>query len=95
MTFLQHQNKLCHCTWMEMKLFVTRKLWLATKNSHLKDSTAYFFSCTLFDFVIVVKYFHVAIAYDCLDILHAAVTHFNYIFVEYLFKDVVSWKMGV
>ena len=40
----------------------------------------------------MVKNFHVAIVYDCLDVLHAAVTHFNYIFVEYLFKGVVSWK---
>ena len=35
---------------------------------------------------------HVVIAYDCLDVLHVAVTHFNFIFVEYFGKGV--WFFG-
>ena len=30
--------------------------------------------------------------YDCLVVLHAAVTHFNLIFVEYLVKGVVFFE---
>ena len=41
------------------------------------------------------KNVHVVIVYDCLDVLHAAVTHFNFISVEYLIKDVVFWEMGI
>ena len=36
---------------------------------------------------------HVVIVYDCLDVLHTAVTHFNFISVEYLIKD-VFWGNG-
>ena len=33
-------------------------------------------------------------SYDSLDVLHAAVTNFNFISVEYLIKDVGFWEMG-
>ena len=43
----------------------------------------------IFDFVILVENVHVAIPYDCLlDVLHATVTHFDFISVEYLVKCV-------
>ena len=38
---------------------------------------------------------HVVIAYDCLDVLHAVVTHFNFISVDYLVKGVVIWEMDI
>ena len=38
---------------------------------------------------------HVAIVYDCLDVLHAALTHFNVISVEYLVKSVVFWEVDI
>ena len=38
---------------------------------------------------------HVVIVYDSLDVLHAAVTNFNFISVEYLIKDVDVWEMGI
>ena len=31
------------------------------------------------------------IVYDCLDVLRAAVTHFNFISVEYLVNGMVVW----
>ena len=40
----------------------------------------------IFDFVIFVKNVHAVIVYDSLDILHAAVTHFNFIFLNILLK---------
>ena len=49
----------------------------------------------IFDFVILVENVHVMIVYDCLDVLHAAVTHFNFTSVEYYIKNVVFWEMGV
>ena len=36
--------------------------------------------------------FHIVIVYDCLDVLHSALTHFNFTSVEYLVKGVVFWK---
>ena len=39
-------SKLCHCSWVGMKLLFPGKLYLATNISHLKDSTSYFCSCT-------------------------------------------------
>ena len=39
-----------------------------------------------FDFVVLVENIHVAIVYDCLDVLHVALTHLNFISVEYLVK---------
>ena len=44
----------------------------------------------IYDFVILVENVHVVIVYDCLDVLHAALTHCNVISVEYLVKGVVS-----
>ena len=38
---------------------------------------------------------HVVILYDCLDVLHTAVTHFNFISVEYLIKDLFFGEMGI
>ena len=38
--------------------------------------------------------FHVVIVYDCLDVLHSALTQFNFTSVEYLVKGVVFWEMG-
>ena len=38
---------------------------------------------------------HVVIVYDCLDVLHSALTHFNFTSVEYLVKGVVFWEMGI
>ena len=35
------------------------------------------------------------IAYDCVDILHSALTRFNVISVEYLVKGVVFWEMDI
>ena len=49
----------------------------------------------VFDFVILVENVHIVIVYDCLDVLHAAVTHFNFISVEYLIKDMVFWEMSI
>ena len=49
----------------------------------------------IFDFVILVENFHVVIVYDCLDVLHAALTNFNVISVEYLVKGVVFWEMDI
>ena len=37
----------------------------------------------------------VVILYDCLDVLHATVTHSNFISVEHLIKDVVFLEMGI
>ena len=38
---------------------------------------------------------HVVIIYDYLDVLHAAVTHFNFILVECLIKGADFWEMGI
>ena len=35
------------------------------------------------------------IVYNRLDILRAAVTHFNFISVEYLVKGAAIWEMGI
>ena len=35
------------------------------------------------------------IVYNRLDILRAAVTHFNFIYVEYLVKGAAIWEMGI
>ena len=37
---------------------------------------------------------HAVVAYNCLDVLHAALTHINFIFVEYLVKGVLFFKNG-
>ena len=78
-----------------MKLFFPGKLYLATNISHLKDSTSYFWVELIFEFIILAENVHIVIVYDCLDLLHAVVTHFNFIFVEYLIKDVLFWEMGI
>ena len=88
MTFLQLQSKLFHCSWVGMNLFFPGRLYLATNISHLKDNTSYFCSCTHILFRILVENVHVVIVYDSLDVLHAAVTNFNFISVEYLIKNV-------
>ena len=44
MVFLQPQSKLCHCSWVGLKLFFASKLYLAINVSHLKDNTFYFLS---------------------------------------------------
>ena len=36
---------------------------------------------------------HVVMVYDCLDVLHAAVTYFDFISVEYLVRGVFFWEM--
>ena len=43
----------------------------------------------IFNFIILVENVHIMIVYNCLDVLHAAVTHFNFISVEYLVKGVI------
>ena len=99
-TFLQLQSKFCLCSWVGLKLFFPGKLYLATNisRSHLKDNTSYFCNCTciyIFDFLILVENVHVVIVYDCLDVLHAALTHFNVISVEYLVRGVVFSEMDI
>ena len=86
-TFLQFQSKLCLCSWVGLKLFFPGKLYLATNISHLVllISAVSF----IFEFVILVT------AYDCLDVLHAALIHFNIIFVEYLVEGVIFWEMDI
>ena len=37
---------------------------------------------------------HVMIVYNCLDVLHAAITDFNFISVEYLVKGVALLVIG-
>ena len=95
MTFLHLQSKLFHCSWVGMNFFFTGRLYLAANVSHLKDSTSYFCSCTHLLF----RYFggecYVVIIYDSLDVLHAAVTNFNFVSVEYLIKNVGFWEMGI
>ena len=78
-----------------MKLFVPGKLNLAKMISHLKDNTSYFCSGLIFSFVIFEENVHVVIVRNCIDVFHAAVTHFNFISVEYLVKGVVFWEMGI
>ena len=38
---------------------------------------------------------HDVIVYDCVDVLHSALTRFNVISVEYLVKGVVFWEMDI
>ena len=49
----------------------------------------------IFNFVILVANFHVVIVYDCLDVLHIAVTHFNFISVENLDKVMLLGGMSI
>ena len=93
-TFLQLQSKLCLCSWVGLKLFFPGKLYLATNisRSHLKYNTSYLCSCTYLWFRYFVGEVHVVIVYDCLDILHSALTHFNIISVECLVKSVFFGK---
>ena len=49
----------------------------------------------IFDFVFLVINVPVTIAYDCFDILDAAITQFNFIYVDYLVKSVIFWEMGI
>ena len=53
----------------------------------------FFAVALIFDFVILVENVHVGIVYECLDVLHAALIHFNVIYVdEDLIKGVVFGK---
>ena len=49
----------------------------------------------LSSFVILVENVHDVIVYDCVDVLHSALTRFNVISVEYLVKGVVFWEMDI
>ena len=59
--------------------------------------TIFFISAValIFDLIILVENVHVVIVYDCVDVLYAAVTHFNFMFVEYLVEGVVFWEMCI
>ena len=95
MTFLLPQSKLCHCSWVEIiYFFMVNYIWRQTFPTY---RTILLISAValIFAFVILVENVHVVIVYDCLDVLHAAVTHFNFISVEYLIKDVGFWEMGI
>ena len=94
MTFLQLLSKLCHCSWVGMKLLFPGNLYLVTNISHIKTVLLIYAVAPIFDFVILVENVHVVIVYDCLHVLLAAVTHFNFISAEYLIKDVVFWEIG-
>ena len=85
-TFSQLQSKLHDCSCIALHLFFLDKLYLATNISQLKGNTSYFWNCTLEEDV------HVVIVFDFLDVLHSALTHFNFTSVEYLVKGVVFWK---
>ena len=88
-TFLQLQSKLCLCSWVGLKLLFPGKLYLTTNISHLKDNTSISAIALIFDFLVLVENVHVVIVYDCLDVLHATLTDFKVISVEYLVKGVV------
>ena len=88
-TFPQLQRKLHNCSCIGLPLFFLHKLYLATHISQLNGNTFYFWNCTLEEDV------HVVIVYDCLDVLHSALTQFNFTSVEYLVKGVVFLEMGI
>ena len=88
-TFPQLQSKLHDCSCIALHLFFLDKLYLATNISQLKGNTSYFWNCTLEEDV------HVVIVFDFLDVLHSALTHFNFTSVEYLVKGVIFWEMNI
>ena len=84
MVFLQLQSKLSLISYIWWQTFPTKRTVLLISAVAL-----------IFDFVILVENVHVAIVYDCLDVLHAALTHLNFISVEYLVKSVFFLEMNI
>ena len=73
-----------NCSYVGMKLFFPGKLYLAANISHIKGNTSLIW--------FLLENGHVMIVCDCLDVLHAALTYFNFISVEYPVKSVIFWK---
>ena len=79
-----------------MKFFFHGKLYLVTNISPTLRTILYIFVVALiFESVILAKHVYVVIVWNCFVALHAAVTPFNFIFVEYLLKGVDSGEMNI
>ena len=68
---------------------------MAINISHLKDNTSYSAVAAIFIFLVLMENVHAMILYDWLDVLHAAITHFNFISIEHITNGVDFGEMGI
>ena len=80
---------------VRLKLSFPSQLYLAINISHLKDNTSYSAVAAIFIFLVLMENVHAMILYDWLDVLHAAITHFNFISIEHIANGVDFGEMGI
>ena len=73
---------------VRLKLSFPSQLYLAINISHLKDNTSYSAVAAIFIFLVLMENVHAMILYDWLDVLHAAITHFNFISIKHIANGV-------